>query len=220
MDTEDLIERHPQLFHMAAAGSWPAIQRHGLLTTEDIVRTAGLAAEAQEALLLQRRASSTLVEHPLLGRVAIRDQGPLNLTHLRGSLTDVTVEEWLAILNSRVFFWLHPDKLAALLNARRYRGEPQDVITVDTRGLLNDFGHLVRLSPMNSGATLYPNTPARGSETFSTIADYDYAERRRRRGPQNAIVELAVSGGVPNISDYVIEVRRIQGDTVLDYLYP
>lgn len=220
MNRDDLIARSPRLFHMAEAGSWPIIQRHGLLTTAHLVRTARLSRLAEATLLEQRRSASTRIAHPTYGEVVIRDQGPLNLTHLQGALTDVTVQEWLAILNSRVFFWLHPDKLAGLLNARRYRNRPQDVLTIDTRSLLDAAGDRVRLSPVNSGATLYPNTPARGTETFRTIEDYDYVTQRRRRGPIDAIVELAVIDGVPDIAQHVVEVRRMQGDTIIEILHP
>ncbi|MFV4913337.1 hypothetical protein PFZ49_07205 [Microbacterium lacticum] len=220
MNRDELIERHPQLFHMAEAGSWPGIREHGLITTEDLVLTAGLPAAQTDALLRERRSRSTVIEHPLYGRVVIRDQGPLNLSHLRGVLTDVTLEGWLQILNSRVFFWLHPDKLQQLLNARRYRQQPQDVITVDTRSLLDATDDRVRLSRMNSGATLYPSAPPRGSTTFETIENYDYALQRRRRGAVDAIVELAVVGGVADIEPHVLDVRRLQAGQVLQHLYP
>ncbi len=219
MNREDLIARSPRLFHMAEAGSWPLIQQHGLLTTEHLVQTAQLPRAVESGLLEQRRAVSSRFVHPLYGDVVIRDQGPLNLSHLQAALDDVTVEEWLRVLNTRVFFWLHPDKLAGLLNARRYRNQQQDVLTVDTRSLLEAVGDRVRLSPINSGATLYPNAPTRGSRTFQRIDDYDYATQRRRRGPIDAIVELAVIDGVPDIADHVIEVRRMQGDTTIDVLY-
>lgn len=220
MDREDLIDRHPRLFHMAAAGSWPGISRHGLITTEDLVSSAGLDDDQSRALLHARRSVSTVIDHPLYGRVVIRDQGPLNLAHLVPALEDVTVEEWLQILNSRVFFWLHPDKLEGLLSARRYRNDPQDVITVDTRSLLDAVGDRAKLSRMNSGATLYPSAPPRGSKTFTNIADYDYLTQRRRRGPRDAIVELAVLGGVRDLLPHVLDVRRIKGGVEIERLYP
>ena len=220
MNRDELIERHPRLFHMAAAGSWSGIREHGLITTEDLVLTAGLPAGQVDALLRERRSHSTEIDHPRYGRVVIRDQGPLNLSHLQGALTDVTLEGWLQILNSRVFFWLHPDKLHQLLNARRYRQHPQDVITVDTRSLLDAVDDRVRLSRMNSGATLYPSAPPRGSTTFETIEDYDYALQRRRRGAVDAIVELAVVGGVADLEPHVLDVRRLQAGEVLEHLYP
>lgn len=220
MDREDLIARHPRLFHMAEAGSWHGIRQHGLITTEELVLSANLEEAESHALLSERRSGSTVIDHPLYGRVVIRDQGPLNLTHLRNALEDVTVEEWLRILNSRVFFWLHPEKLQGLLKARRYRHQQQDVITVDTRSLLDAVGDRVRLSRMNSGATLYPSAPPRGSTTFTAIEDYDYVAQRRRRGAMNAIVELAVIEGVRDLLPHVVEVRRVQGGVEVERLYP
>jgi hypothetical protein len=209
----DLIALHPQLFHMAEAGSWPGIRDNGLLTTEMIVNSSSLDAADRDALLRQRRPRSTRIDHPTLGDVVIRDQGPLNLAHLR--LTDQNLEEWLHELNSRVFFWLHPDKLAGLLNARQYRSEEHDVLTVDTASLLAAVANRTRLSPVNSGATLWASAPPRGSATFARIEDYDYPARRRARGKLSAIVELAVSDGVPDIRDHVTAVRRMRGNVVL-----
>lgn len=220
MDREDLIALHPRLFHMAAAGSWAGIRQHGLITTEDLVLSADLDEAESHALLSQRRSVSTVIDHPLYGRVVIRDQGPLNLTHLGSALEDVTVEGWLQILNSRVFFWLHPEKLQGLLNARRYRHQQQDVITVDTRSLLDAVGDHVRLSRMNSGATLYPSAPPRGSTTFTTIEDYDYPTQRRRRGAMDAIVELAVIGGVRDLLSHVVDVRRVEAGIEVARIYP
>lgn len=218
VDIETLISRHPQLYHMAEAGSWPAIRDYGLLTTETIVTSAGLEQADVEELLTMRRQHSVEIEHPALGRVVVRDQGPLNLSHLAPRLTDMTVTQWLAELNSRVFFWLHPDKLAQLLGARRYRNTEHDVITVDTRSLLESVGDRARLSAINSGAALYPNATPRGSHTFSPIDAYDYEAQRRRRGRVDAVIELAVTGGVPDVAQHVIEVRRMRGNTVIETL--
>lgn len=215
MNRDELIELHPQLFHMAEAGSWPAIQEFGLLPTETLVRTSALDEASQSSLLDQRRPRSVQFEHPDLGMVVIRDQGPLNLALLQPKLVDVTVEEWLNTLNNRVFFWLHPAKLEGLLTARRYRDSVQDVLTVDTRSLLDSVDDRVRLSPINSGSSLYTPAP-RGTHTFATIDDYDYAARRKARGRIDAIVELAVIGGVPDIAEHVTAVRSMRGTEVLE----
>ena len=216
MKLNELIELHPQLFHMAEAGSWPGIAKHGLLPTRTIVETASIPESEKEALLSHRRPTSIRIPHAVLGDVVIRDQGPLNIKHLEPKLTDVSLSGWLDILNERVFFWLHPDKLAGLLTARRYKNSLQDVLTLDTRSMLESVGDRVRLSPINSGAALYPNATPRGTQTFVPISGYDYVARRRARGPVNAIVELAVVGGVLDIADHVTSVRRMKGLQVLD----
>ncbi|WP_436835664.1 DUF7002 family protein [Clavibacter michiganensis] len=217
---EELISNHPRLYHMAEAGSWPTIQEFGLMTTENIVHSSNLAREVMQEVLSNRRAQSINLPHPVLGTVVIRDQGPLNLANLDLGASGGTVEEWLHELNSRVFFWLHSAKLSQLLKARRYRNSEQDVITVDTRSLLEDYGSAVRLSPINSGATIYPNAPQRGPATFRTIEEYDYKARRRARGAVGAIVELAVDGGVPDIRNHVLDVRRMKADDVIEILGP
>src|ERR1700754_3234883 len=184
MHRDELVERYPQLFHMAAAGSWSAIQAHGLWTTEQIVRTS--KGVFDETALTRRRARSLTAVHPRLGTVTIRDQVPLRLKYLEACLIDMTVSQWLETLNNRVFFWLHPDKLSKLLGARLYRALEQDVLVIDTKSILDAHDTRVRLCPINSGATLYPNATARGSATFATIEDYQYAERRRKKTVRDA----------------------------------
>ncbi|MEM6108473.1 hypothetical protein AAHS21_19905 [Mycobacterium sp. 050272] len=215
MHRDQLVEHYPTLFHMASSGSWPTIQTHGLWTTQQIVATSAGAFE--EAALAERRPHSITAEHPTLGRVTIRDQAPLRLQFLERSLTDMSVMQWLEALNNRVFFWLHPDKLDKLLGARLYRSSEQDVVVIDTKSLLDAHEARVRLSPVNSGATLYPNATARGSHTFTTIEDYPYAERRRTgKTVREAVTELAVIDGVHDIRDHVIRVERRLGHEVLE----
>jgi hypothetical protein len=214
MHREELLEHYPRLFHMASAGSWPAIRTHGLWTTEQIVGTSGGAFD--DTALTERRARSLTADHPILGRVTIRDQAPLRLNFLEPRLTDMTVRQWLDTLNNRVFFWLHPDKLDKLLGARLYRASEQDVLVIDTASLLDAYADRVRLSPINSGATLYPNASPRGRHTFTTVEDYPFTEWRRKKAVREAITELAVIGGVPDISEHVIRVDRRRGNEIVE----
>jgi hypothetical protein len=215
MQKDELVERYPMLFHMASAGSWPTIRTHGLWTTQQIVATSQGAFH--DAALTERRPRSITAEHPTLGRVTIRDQAPLRLQFLERCLTDMSVLQWLATLNDRVFFWLHPDKLEKLLGARLYRSSEQDVLVIDTKSLLDAHQDRVRLSPVNSGATLYPNATARGSGTFTTIEDYPYTERRRKKTVSEAVTELAVVDGVHDIREHVIRVERRRGHDILKH---
>src|SRR4051794_24313960 len=124
MHHDELLEHYPWLFHMANAGSWPTIRRHGLWTTEQIVSTSHDAFDEQA--LLARRPHSVSAVHPTLGAVTLRDQAPLRLQFPQDCLTDMTQAQWLSPQNARVFFWLHPEKPAKLLGARRYRDFEQD----------------------------------------------------------------------------------------------
>jgi hypothetical protein len=174
------------------------------------------AGAFKDSALNERRPRSLTADHPTLGTVTIRDQAPLRLQFLEGCLTDMSIQQWLAILNDRVFFWLHPAKLDRLLGARLYRTFEQDVLVIDTNSLLDAHGGNVRLSPINSGATLYPNAPARGSDTFATIEVYPYTGRRRTRTVVEAVTELAVIDGVHDIRDHVIHVERRRGTEIIE----
>ncbi|HXW59387.1 MAG TPA: hypothetical protein VEJ23_07910 [Solirubrobacteraceae bacterium] len=207
MESSEIIEHYPLLYHMAEASSWDSISQHGLLSTRSLIDLFELNGDAQDAILRTRRPASVPLHHDVYGDAVVRDQIPLNESRLAACLTDMTLEEWLDALNSRVFFWLDEDHLETLLGAREYRDDEHDVITVDTARLLDRHADRVTLSPINSGATMY-KPPPRGRNTFLPIASYPFDERRRARGVGNAIVELAVDGGVPDIRDVAVRVER------------
>jgi hypothetical protein len=215
MEIDQFVDLYPRLFHMAAEGSWDSIRDNGLLSTESIVDSSGLSLDDRAQILRERRPSSVEFTHPRLGLVSIRDQKPLRIQFLEPALTDMTVEEWLEVLNNRVFFWPTREKLEGLLGAQQYRNRTQDVITIDTRSLLEVHAEAARLSPINSGATLYPNAAVRGQDTFSRIRDFDYEASRRRRGAASAIVELAVLDGVLDIRHHIESVERRNGAQVV-----
>ncbi len=212
---DELLANYPRLFHMATGEAWPAIREHGLLPTARIVSTSDLPAAQRHALLNRPRPHSTAITHPVLGSVTIRDQAPLRERHLAPALTDMDAARWLDLLNERVFFWLHPDRLRGMLTARRFREQCHDVLVLDTESLLAKHEGSIELSPINSGSTLYPNAPRRGSDTFLPLARYPFAERRRRYPVSAAVVELTVIGGVPDLAAHVSCVERYRGGEAL-----
>jgi hypothetical protein len=209
VDVSELVERYPRLFHLAEAGSAEPISKHGLLPAGEIVSTSALDPGQQAAILSSPRPRMLTIAHPLLGRATLRDQTPLRAHILDKVLTDMTAQQWLSALNERVFFWLHPQRLDQLLNARRNRGRPHDVLVIDTASLVGAHQRRIQLSAINSGATLYPSAPERGTRTFQAIEDYPFAERLRSRTPHTAVVELAVSGGVRDIADHIVDVYQV-----------
>lgn len=211
MDVQELLDNYPRLFHMTAAGSWPSIASQGLLPTRDIVASSTLTDGERASVLTQPRPRAVPLNHPALGAVTLRDQSPLHRHILEAVLIDMTVPQWLATLNDRTYFWLHPRRLTALLRSRPNRDAEHDVLTVDTASLVAAHHDQIRLSAINSGATQWPSAPPRGRETFLAIEDYPFAERRRGRTLDNAIAELAVIGGVPDIAAHVVGVQRRRG---------
>ena len=215
MDQAELIEKYPRLFHMATAGSWGSIRVHGLWTTEQIAHTSGLAPADIRAIAERHRPRSVALDHPVLGPVIVRDQAALRPVFAPARIVDMTMDEWIQILNQRVFFWLHPIRLQGLLGATRYKKLDQDVVVVDTASLVAAHADRIELSPINSGATIQQNAPLRGAGTFQSIQDFPFTERRRGRTLETTIAELSVLDGVPDLERHVVAVQRWRGDALM-----
>lgn len=218
----ELIRDCPTLYHMAERGSWPSIQRHGLLSTSALLDVYEVQGAEREAIEGRRRPEGVAVEHPTLRPAMIRDQKPMDDAGLRMCLLDgLTPEDWYRCLNGRVFFWLTRERLLRLLNARPYREAEHDVLELDTASLIDAHRAAVRLSPINSGTTKpFPSTASkRGRETFLPIAEYPYARwRAQGRKPGERVVELTVDHAVPDAARFVRRVVAMRGGAVTDVI--
>ena len=207
METNELIDRFPRLFHMADRRAWDGIVDHGLLSTTALLDLYEIPPEERERIEGSRRPEIVVLEHPEHGTAYIRDNKPLTETKLANALDPgVSVADFLRLLNGKVFFWLTPERLGELLQARAYRDREHLILTLETQRLLDVYGDSVTLSPINSGATMY-NAAPRGMDTFKSIAEYNYELRRRKRGPKKAIAELAVDYGIPDVLDYTLRAN-------------
>jgi len=191
---------------MAELGSWPGIQRHGLLSASALLDLFGTHGDARFAAESEQRKESVRLRHPIHGDAVIRDNKPMDDRGLLRALTDMSPLEWYRSLNGKVFFWLTEARLQTLLQARAYRDRPHCVLTVDTRCLVRDYEDRIWLCPINSGATK-PAAAPRGSNTFCRIKDYRFDQRLRiTRSPRKSVAELAVDYAVPNIGNYLDDV--------------
>ncbi len=202
MTPDEIAERWPRLFHMAEAGSWPSIQRLGLLSTTALLDLFEVEEPARAKLEAQRRPESVEILHPVHGTATVRDNKPINVKVLRRTLVGMSEEDWYRTLNGRVFFWLTTDRLERLRNAPPFRNRPHDILTIDTASLLQRYGEQIELAAINSGAVHPGASIPRGAETFKRIADYPWATRR---GGER-VVELTVPYAVPDITDLVVDV--------------
>lgn len=204
---------------MAEDGTWPSIQALGLLSTKALVDLYRPEPHVRTEILGAMRRNSIVLDHPEYGRAVIRDQGPLKF--LNESLTPGTApQEYLAALNSRVFFWLTREGLLRLLGARRYRRKAQTVLHVDSAQLLKRYGDVAQLAPYNTGDLHVPGLPPRGVEVFVDLDSYPHAEWRSRRGPRGEpVVELTIPYAIPDISHLVIKVERWYGGAPTEVLY-
>jgi hypothetical protein len=213
----ELTARYPRLYHMAEEGSWESIRRHGLLSTSALLDLYGVTGEARTQLESRHRPEKAVITHADHGEAILRDQKPMGDKTLSDCLQDgLTPADWYRILNAKVFFWLSHDRLLTLLNARAYRTDMHDVLTVDTEALLERHSSRVTLSSMNSGNSI-PWKHPRGLRTFLPIDQYPFAARRGYG--DNQVVELTVEYAVPDVADFTLTVDRMKGAAVIENIY-
>lgn len=194
---------------MAEAGSWPAIQQHGLLSTTALLDLYEIQGDERDRLESARRPDSVPIHHPVHGTAWIRDNKPINEKVLRRTLVGMTEPEFYRLLNGRVFLWLTEIRLGKLRSAPPYRGRPHDVLVVSTARLLAAYKDRVELSPINSGAVHPAADYPRGAGTFSRIEEYAWSQRTAK-APSEPIAEVTVPYAIPDIADLVLEVRERQ----------
>ncbi len=214
MTEDELIKRHPALYHMSSDGSWPSIRAHGLLSVSRLLDHYGITGAVRTAIESERRPQCVKLTHESLPDAVIRDNKPMHeaglLRCLQGGMTPC---QWYELLNRKSFFWTERERLDRLLGAKAYRNDPQIVISVDTESLLSHYRDAVLLSPINSGATLYIPQP-RGPKTFLPVEEYPSDNGKIGSKTRPKIVEFVVEGGVPDVAKFVQRVERIHnGET-------
>lgn len=212
MDVKYLIERYPRLYHMAEKDTWPSIKANGLLSTTAVLDRFGISGRKRLGIEEGHRPEKVLVGPDGSG-IILRDQKPMVPSRLVDALIDgTTPAQWYKFLNGRVFMWAQEGRLFRLLGARDYRGLEHDVLTIDAKSLLGKYGSKAWLCRMNSGNT-WPMPHARGMDDFRRIAEYP--TKKRSGAPYKEVVEVVVDYSIPDIAEYVVEVRRMKGRDVL-----
>lgn len=209
MTPETLASLHPRLYHITRAQALPSIWRHGLLSTHQLLNLFDVPAPRSDDLLLQRRPTSIVITHPTHGSASLTDNLPLKFSALANCLDDgLRPEDWMRLLNVRVFFWVDERHLLTHLRATVRDGVPRIVLTLDTLSVVRSHYEHVELSAINSGSTL--RKPARrGLTTFSPAQQYSYSQWQKLRGRRDRIKELTVLGAVQNIERHLIDHRAV-----------
>jgi hypothetical protein len=205
---QQLVQRHPRAWHMAEAGSWPSVQRHGLLSTSALLDLFEIDGDERDAIESSRRTTMASIKHPRYGSCWIRDNLPINVTVLRRTLVGMTEAEFYRLLNGRVFFWLRRERLQKLLSAKAYRERRHDVLEIDTAALVERYGDVIELSHLNSGAVHAGANYPRGVGTFRRLEDYPWADRLKSNRAE-PVVELTVPYAVPDIAEMVVSVTTL-----------
>jgi hypothetical protein len=217
VDREQLVEAHPVLFHVAGDGAWPSIQEHGLLSTAALVDLYGPPPETRLQLLNSIRLQSVALQRDGLRPVIVRDQGPLRLLP-RCLADDTTVQQFLDVLNDRVFFWLSRERLLGLVSA--YRKHPQTVLSFSTAEVLEAYGERVGLAAYNTGSIRSTTSPRRSRHFFQSVGDYPYDAWRKKRGRRmDPVVEFTVEHSVPDAAMLATRVERWVDGAPAEVLY-
>ncbi len=209
MTPEDLAARHPSLYHVTWPEAWDSIHLNGLLPASALLDRFEAPAAVRQAIGAAPRTGTVTLTHPLHGTATLNDQLPMRTEALRRCLDDgLSPSDWLAILDSRVFFWSDERGLHRLLGSRANRGRTLLVLEIGALALAQAYADRIELSAINSGATM--RKPARrGRATFTPMLAHSYQEWSRLRGQRDRILELTVRGSVPDIATYITETRQI-----------
>ena len=204
MTPEELSKLHPELFHVSVPGAWPMMKKYGLLSTVKILDLLGInQREERERLLKKRRPIPVPLSHPTKGKIIINDYRPLSEKALSQVLDDnLTPEDWLMMLNSRIFFWSNGQAAQRLLQAKINRDRKRLVLVVDTQKLAKDYSDKMEISPINSGSTIR-KAARRGMRTFTPLSIVEYKKWQKLRGQNDKILEVIVRDSIPNIQKYV-----------------
>jgi hypothetical protein len=193
--------RIERLYHLAEADNLPSILSHGLMSTERLVRLAGISEPASTALLRTHRPDNVRLHT----NVMIRDQRPMPPAALAGALEDgLEPADWYALLNGFVFLW--PDRERMDRQRRACGNRPQIVLTFDGTALLEQFQAEAFVSPINSG-NARRKAAQRGRNTFvpyATWARQGWSTGRAGRAP----AELLFKCTIPCRAPYVIDIAN------------
>lgn len=214
MNRTDCLPQTPLprcIYHLADAANWLSIQQYGLLSTSALLDLSGVQGREREQIEQQHRAQQVT----LVNGTIIRDQKPMPPTTLERCLHGMTPQEWYALLNARVFFWLDIGRLNRMLKANHKR--PQVVMVLDTEQLLAKYAEQVALTPMNTGNAR--RRPAlRGRQTFvpygiwieSRWASEAEALGTRTRPRSHRPAELTITDAVPDVMNFARRTKLLK----------
>ena len=218
VDPAELVRRYPKLYHLTHLANVDSIRRLGLLSTSALLDLFEIESAARRAIEASNRRELVPIEHPRHGAAILRDQKPMDDSGLRRALRDgITPEEWYRLVNRHVFFWVDEARVERLLNAKAYRNQRHALIMASTAGLLQRHLDRVVLSPINTGATK-PMPHPRGRDCFVPLSSYPFDAWNAKRRGKDAVVELAVGDGVPDlmtIADRIMAVGKGEPSALL-----
>ena len=187
MEASDFAKRFPKLYHLTFASNLSSIQEHGLVSSTALADRYAFTDAEREACLTRRR----LCNQELYG-VTLRDQHAAAESKMKTCLVGVSIPDWLALLNSKVFFYMELKKAQRM--AETYAAYKNILLEVDTMALLERHAKASFVCRFNSGSFLFKPTP-RGRASYIPMAEF---ELRKKSVP----AELTVDEAVPGVMEF------------------
>jgi hypothetical protein len=195
------------VYHLVDAGNWASVQKLGLLSAGRLMELSG---DSGDGALHRHRPSGQRLKSGVL----IRDQRPMPPRSLASCLGEgLQPEDWFGLLNSKVFFWLDPERL----NRQRLACgiSPQVALVADASRLLASHGARATVSPINTGNAMRAAAP-RNLSTFVPYErwvldgwEHEIIPGAPRRHASHRPVELTIADAVPDVLDYVVDVVHL-----------
>jgi len=176
MDIERFIAIRPYLYHLTDPRNVPLIiQDKRLISTKSLAIDSELDDKKTVEFLRNKRSGhQTLQRHGV--EVYIRDQDPISMKSLaKGTTGGLTANDFLEILNERVFFW--PTIKDLKIHFERYENEEPTILRFRTEDILT-LNPSPEFCYLNSGAPRciahYGGKPApRNRETFRVATQFE-----------------------------------------------
>lgn len=218
MAIDEFVAIHPQLFHIAEGGSWESICEFGLESTSALLDRFGVSGRERDRIESQRRDKPEVLNDKTNQTVTIRDQSPISETALARCLNNMTTDEWFKMLNGYVFFWPSAERRDRMLAS--YNNRQHDVLTIDSRMLLELHQDKIMLSPINSGSTQY-NPAVRGNRTFVSFGQCQFSvwRGRKRKKSEEVIAEVTLPYRLKEVKKVVQRVDSYLGGQRLDIIW-
>ena len=173
MQKEELLAYVPFIYHLTDKRNVNSIYRNKkIFSTNSLVDQSTVSNK--EAFKTTRRPQHEVIDFNG-SKVTIRDQRPLNAAVDKCLTHGWKREQFIHLLNSRVFFWPNLKRLHTHFG--RYENESPIIFKIELQVALTLNPH-VQLCHLNSGATrplgmLGGKAPERGPNTFVNIDGYD-----------------------------------------------
>ena len=147
----DSVSCGPTLYHLSAEGSWPGIQRHGLLSSKLILNKFGIDEKRLREIETHRLSHAYPLHSEEYGSFVLRDRTTLSHAELTYALQgSCSSDHWINLLSQRVFLFAQKKSLENLLKAPLNCKLSHVVLEVETCKLFDRHASVIEVAEINN----------------------------------------------------------------------